>query len=123
MIKVKSLFDQVEADDGARLWVERIGLTRDLVEWCRVDHHLPHVAPPEELARWFENHPDEYQEFRGRYHEWLNQSDLREPLGELACAAIDSTFTLLHSDERKSNAATALAEFLAERQGWCEESK
>ena len=37
MIKVKHLLEAVEESDGQRLWVEPIGLTKDLREWCQVD--------------------------------------------------------------------------------------
>jgi uncharacterized protein YeaO (DUF488 family) len=119
MIKVKSLFDAVEADDGARLWVEPIGLTRDLAEWCQVDHLLSNVAPPKKLSSWFEEHPDSYDDFRGRYHDHLSRSQHREALEELAKAAVDETYTLLHTgDDPEHNAAIALAEYLVELQGW-----
>ena len=45
MIKIKHFMDAREEDDGERLWVEPTGLTKDLVEWCAVDHLLPHLGP------------------------------------------------------------------------------
>lgn len=32
------MLDRIEPDDGMRMWVEPIGLTKDLQQWCRVDH-------------------------------------------------------------------------------------
>ena len=63
MIKIKHLMDDWEADDGQRLWVESVGLTRDLREWCKIDHILPHLGPAGELSEWFEQHPDGYDFF------------------------------------------------------------
>src|SRR5688500_12791468 len=71
MIKVKHLMDAVEPDDGARFWVEPIGLTRDLRQWCSVGATLPQVAPPSQLTKWFDRHPEAYDVFRGCYHDHL----------------------------------------------------
>ena len=119
MIKVKSLFDKVEADDGVRLFVEPVGLTRDLMEWCAVHHVLSNVAPPRKLAQFLDGRPERYDTFRGQYHEWLQGSKFVPALNELAGAAKNENYTLLHTgDDTERNVATALAEYLTERQGW-----
>lgn len=119
MIKVKHLMDPVEPDDGQRMWVEAHGLTKDLREWCHVEHVLPHLGPPAQLARWYEEHPDGYEYFRARYHEALGRSAYKAALQQLARAAGRETFTLLHiSDNPNQNAASALHEYLAELGAW-----
>jgi uncharacterized protein YeaO (DUF488 family) len=115
MIKIKHFMDGREEDDGERLWVEPTGLTKDLIEWCAVDHLLPHLGPPGELANWFEEHPDGYEFFRGKYHEHLNQGPYRKALWQLAKAGLNENFTLLHQgDSPEENTATALYEYLSE---------
>lgn len=115
MIKIKHFMEAREADDGERLWVEPIGLTRDLLEWCGVDHLLPHLGPPPELWNWFEEHPDGYEFFRAKYHDYLDQGPYRKPLWQLAKAGLNENFTLLHQGEdEEHNTATALYEYLAE---------
>jgi uncharacterized protein YeaO (DUF488 family) len=119
VIKVKSLFDKVEADDGVRLFVEPVGLTRDLIEWCEVHHALSNVAPPRKLAQFLDGRPERYATFRGQYHEWLAGSKFVPALNELANASLSENYTLLHTgDDAERNVATALAEYLTERQGW-----
>lgn len=119
MIKVKNLFDRVEPDDGVRLFVEPPGLTKDLIEWCEVHHVLTNVAPPRRMAQYFAARPERYDAFRGQYHEWLGNSKFVPALDELARAAQGENYTLLHTGEDgEHNVASALAEFLAERQGW-----
>ena len=86
MIRIKHLMDSVDNEDGPRLFVDRSGLTRDLTEWCAVDHVLANVAPPKALVRWFERHPSEYAHFRAMYHDFLRKSRYRPSLGELAGA-------------------------------------
>jgi uncharacterized protein YeaO (DUF488 family) len=120
MIKVKHVFDAVEPDDGQRLWVEPVGLTRDLTEWCEVRHALPHVGPPTTLWQWFSCHPQGYEYFRAKYHEWLNVSPYKHALQKLACAAMKENVTLLHQgDSAAENTAVALSEFLSELEAYC----
>jgi uncharacterized protein YeaO (DUF488 family) len=115
MIKVKHLLDAVENDDGQRLWVEPIGLTKDLREWCNVDHVLPHLGPPVRVWKTLEEHPDAYDFFRATYHDQLRKSPYRAALQSLALASRQETFTLLHqSDDAEHNSAMALYEYLSE---------
>jgi len=115
VIKIKHLLDAVETDDGTRLWVEPIGLTKDLKEWCKVDQILCHVGPPMQVWRFFEEHPDTYDRFRGKYHEWLGRCRYKPGLQQLATAGLRETFTLIHQgDDPEHNSATALYEFLSE---------
>ena len=120
MIKVKHLLDAVESDDGLRMWVEPMGLTRDLREWCRIDHVMPHLGPPRDVWDWFENHPDGYEVFRGQYHECLAHSHYRPALQKLACASLRENFTLVHGEcDEEHNCATALREFINELEAYC----
>ena len=115
MIKIKHLLDAVEPDDGQRISVEPISITRDLREWCKVDHVLCHLGPPKALWEWFEEHPDGYEYFRGRYHEHLTNGGYRKALWQLAKAGLNENFTLLHQGELPDqNTATALYEYLNE---------
>jgi uncharacterized protein YeaO (DUF488 family) len=120
MIKVKHFLDDVENDDGQRLWVEPIGVTRDLRDMCRVDHVLCHLGPPVKLWNWYEEHPDAYDCFRAEYHEFLRNSPYNEALMQLACIAGRETFTLLHQcDDAIHNSAMALYEYLSELEAYC----
>ena len=122
MIKVKHFMDQVEPDDGARLWVEPLGLTRDLRAWCRVHAVVPQFAPPRSLWAWFEaqHDPEAYDYFRGAYHEYLSNGPYGAPLQELARGAMGADITLLHQrHDPEHNTAMALYEFLSELQSYC----
>jgi uncharacterized protein YeaO (DUF488 family) len=119
MIKIKHLLDTPEADDGARLWVEPIGLTSDLREWCAVNHLVRNLGPPVTVWRWFQQHPEGYDYFRAKYHEHLSRGKRRQVLVQLAAAALSEDFTLLHQgDDPDHNSATALYEFLTELQAY-----
>jgi uncharacterized protein YeaO (DUF488 family) len=120
MIRIKHFMDTPENDDGKRIWVEPIGLTADLRDWCRVEHILCHVAPPRQLWEWFAEHPQAYDFFRAQYHEWLNKSPYKPALQQLAHAAMRENITLLHQCENaKENSAVALYEFLSELEAYC----
>ena len=119
MIKVKHLLEAVEENDGQRLWVEPIGLTKDLREWCRVDHVLPHLGPPMSAWKVLADHPDAYEFFRAKYHDQLKRSPYKAALQSLAVASRQETFTLVHgSDDAEHNSATALYEYLSELESY-----
>jgi uncharacterized protein YeaO (DUF488 family) len=120
MIKVKHFMDPIESTDGSRIWVEPIGVTRDLAHWCQITYILCHLAPPQHLCDWLEEHPDGYDFFQAQYHEWLNQSQFKPALQQFACKARHEQITLLHqSSDPQQNSATALAEFLSELEAHC----
>ena len=120
MIKIKHIMDAVEADDGMRLWVEPVGLTIDMRQWCAVHQIVRPIAPENELWEWFGEHPEGYEFFRGRYHEDLTRTHLMPALRQLAAAGIKENYTLLHQGEDPAhNTATALYEFLTELQAHC----
>ncbi len=103
-----------------RVWVEPIGLTRDLQEMCRVDHVASHLGPDPKLLEWFEEHPEGYDFFRAQYHEKLAAKAYRPTLEQLVAASHKGQrFTLLHaSDKDDANVAVALHEFLSELEAY-----
>jgi uncharacterized protein YeaO (DUF488 family) len=120
MIMVKHVLDTVEPEDGERIWVEPIGLTRDLRKMCRVHHVLPHLGPPLDAWDLLQNHPSAYDYFRARYHEHLNDGPFRIALRELAAAGLAEDFTLIHQgDDPDRNSAVALREYLNELEAYC----
>lgn len=119
MIKVKHLMDPFEEDDGQRIWVEPHNLTRDLREWCHVDHVLPHLGPSMKLWKMLDEHPDSYEAFRGDYHQQLRSSPYRVALQSLAGASRRENFTLVHaSEDGEHNSAMALYEYLTDLEAY-----
>jgi uncharacterized protein YeaO (DUF488 family) len=119
MIIVKNLFDPVEPSDGQRLWIESHGLTNDLQEWCKIDAVASQFGPPPKLAHWYDDHPQAYDHFRGKYHEALASSRFLPLLQQLAQAALHANVTLVHQgDDPAQNTAVALHEFLSELQAY-----
>ena len=115
MIKTKHFLDQVEEDDGLRIWVEPFGLTRDLCKWCDVGMIFPDIGPPRPLWNWFDQHPDGYEYFRGMYHDYLASGRFKALLERIVRNSERMNITLLHqSEDECQNTATALYEFLDE---------
>ena len=114
MIKVKSIFDTVEADDGVRIWVEPIGLTRDLQQWCDVDYVLPQLGPPLRVWNDLHAHPDHFGSFAAEYQAFLAQTQRRATLAQLAALSASRQITLLHEGvDSDQNSAMVLFEFLS----------
>ena len=114
MFRIKHLMDRIEAEDGLRVWVEPIGITRDLREWCSVHKVFSHLGPPVGLWEWFDEHPDGYGYFRSTYHEWLGAERNQQAIQEIIGLARGQGMTLLHQGiDPAQNTATALYEYLS----------
>lgn len=119
MIRIKHFLDTPEREDGDRIWVEPIGVTKDLREMCSIQHVLSHLGPPVKLWERFDRQPEMYDEFRAKYHEQLNAGPYRTALQALASAGLKEDFTLLHQgDDPAHNSATALYEYLTDLQAY-----
>ena len=95
-IRVRRVYDQPEAADGARVLVDRIwprGLRKDairLYDWAK------DVAPSSELRTWYGHDPAKFGEFRQRYLGELGGASQRAALGRLrALVASGRPLTLL----------------------------
>ena len=119
MIEIKHLFDTPEPNDGLRLWVGPVGLTRDLTEWCRVNRWLREGSPSPELAQWFDEHPDGWEYFRAMHHEALGSGPSTRILHALSRQGINEPITLLHAETNPAeNAAVSLYEYLVQLQAY-----
>src|ERR1700747_604177 len=97
-IRVRRVYEEPAAADGARVLVDRIwprGLRKDaaaLDEWAK------DVAPSTELREWYGHDPAKFDEFRRRYLDELSQPGQRVALGRLralASAGAPKPLTLL----------------------------
>ena len=68
------VYDDIDADDGQRVLVDRIwprGVRKDdprVGIWCK------DVAPSKELREWYHHRPERFDEFVVRYEEELHDS-------------------------------------------------
>jgi uncharacterized protein YeaO (DUF488 family) len=111
MIKVKRVYEPVDAADGSRFLVERLwprGVRKDALVF---DAWLKDVAPSTALRRWFGHDPARWQEFCQRYAAEL---DARPDAWERIVQADRlGTATLLYSaHDVEHNNAVALKAYL-----------
>jgi uncharacterized protein YeaO (DUF488 family) len=113
-VRVRRVYEEPSAADGARILVDRIwprGLRKDVI---RLDDWAKDVAPSAELRTWYGHDPAKFAEFRQRYLGELAGSPQRAALGRLrALAAAGRPLTLLTAtrDVEHSQAAV-LAQLL-----------
>lgn len=95
-IRVRRVYEDPSADDGARVLVDRLwprGVgkeTAELEEWAK------DVAPSNELRLWYGHDPKRFDEFRSRYEAELAAPAARDGLERLrGLAGAGRTLTLL----------------------------
>ena len=107
-VRVRRVYDEPSAADGARVLVDRIwprGVRKDAI---RLDDWAKDVAPSAELRTWYGHDPARFSEFRQRYLRELAGSAQRAALGRLrTLAAAGRPLTLLTAtkDSEHSQAA------------------
>lgn len=70
-IRVRRVYDPADKDDGVRVLVDRLwprGLSKTDLSF---DAWPKHLAPSNELRKWYHANPSEYDEFRERYRREL----------------------------------------------------
>lgn len=114
MIRIKRASEPPEANDGARLLVDRLwprGVRKKdagLTAWAK------DAGPSDALRTWFGHDPERWDEFRTRYREELDVHPAAwRPILELAKAG-PVTLVYAAKDSRRNNAAV-LKEYLEER--------
>ena len=114
-IRVRRVYEEPSAADGARILVDRIwprGLRKDA---ARLDEWAKDVAPSTELRTWYGHDPAKFGEFRRRYTAELDEPGAREGIARLCALAADRPVTLLTATREVGlSQATVLAEVLRE---------
>jgi len=94
-VRVRRIYDDVQADDGTRILVDRLwprGMSKaaaHLDEWCK------QIAPSPELREWYQHDPALLPEFTERYQLELQAPERAEALEQLRTLAKSGTLTLL----------------------------
>ena len=109
-VRVKRVYDDVSADDGYRVLVDRIwprGLSKASIKH---DIWIKEIAPSTELRKWFAHDENKWPEFRQRYEKELRaRADLVQQLLDTD----DATITLLYSArDRIHNQAVVIRDYV-----------
>jgi uncharacterized protein YeaO (DUF488 family) len=112
-IRVRRVYDEPSAKDGARVLVDRIwprGLRKDA---ARLDEWAKDVAPSTGLRTWYGHDPAKFDEFKRRYTTELDVPAARDALARLRALAADRPLTLLTATKDVNlSQATVLAGLL-----------
>lgn len=117
MIKCKSIHQPASADDGERIFVDRLWPEGVSTYAAAILHWLQDVAPSYELWR-YKFAPHNWNEYRRLYWQELSQKSLRPILEELFKKSQQGTVTLVYgTDNETHNNAAALKEYLEKFNG------
>ena len=113
-IRVKRIYDPPDAEDGARVLVDRLwprGARKDSV---KLTSWLKDIAPSDDLRRWFGHDPARFAEFSRRYRAELSAN--KEAVSQVDDLVKAGAVTLLYAahDEEHNN-ARVLADHLKAR--------
>lgn len=112
MIRMKRIYDEPAANDGARVLVDRLWPRGVSKQRAAVDLWLKEVAPSPDLRVWFDHRPERFKEFSLKYTEELSGSTAAGRLLELANKG---PLTLLYAAKDPAiNHAVVLRAFLQE---------
>jgi uncharacterized protein YeaO (DUF488 family) len=110
-IAAKRAYDPPSKEDGLRILIDRLwprGISKDAL---KLDAWVKHLAPSNELRKWYQHDPDKFAEFRRRYMTELKAQG--EALAELRETVSGRTVTLLTATkELDLSHATVLRELL-----------
>jgi uncharacterized protein YeaO (DUF488 family) len=111
MFMLKRVYDRPAADDGLRVFVERLWPRGVKKEEARFDMWLKEVAPSPELRKWYSHDLSKWTEFQERYRaELKTHDDLLKQLREKSAAG---TVTLVYaSRDDEHNSANVLKDVL-----------
>jgi uncharacterized protein YeaO (DUF488 family) len=112
-VRLKRAYVAAEADDGARILVDRLWPRGVSKEKAALDGWLKDIGPSTELRKWFGHDPDRWEEFRRRYRAELRQH--AEELDRLRALAEEGTVTLIYgARDEEHNEAVVLRDVLLE---------
>lgn len=110
-IRLKRIQDPVEAEDGARILVDRVWPRGVRKTDAELDWWPKELAPSTELRKWFGHDPERWAEFRRAYRDELAQ--VPETLSQLLDYCREGTVTLVFgARDREHNQAVVLREVL-----------
>jgi uncharacterized protein YeaO (DUF488 family) len=111
MIKIKRVYQPVDAADGDRYLVDRLWPRGKSKESLNIVAWLKDAAPSNDLRHWYGHDPAKWDEFQRRYSAELDA--VPESWAPLVEAATGGDITLLYSSkETEINNAAALKLYL-----------
>jgi uncharacterized protein YeaO (DUF488 family) len=115
-IRVKRIYDPADAEDGARVLVDRLWPRGVSKQAAALSLWLKDVAPSTELRQWFDHDPSRWQEFGRRYRTELRHND--DAVEQLRDILRLGRATLLYAaHDTAHNHALILADYMRDHSG------
>jgi uncharacterized protein YeaO (DUF488 family) len=111
-IRVARVYDDLSADDGQRILVDRLWPRGFRKDDPRVGIWFKDVAPSRDLRGWYNHQPERFEEFAARYREELQGSESLDELRELTKRGVVTLVTATRAVE--GSHAAVLATLLGE---------
>ncbi len=113
-IRVKRVYDPPDAQDGARVLVDRLWPRGARKDEAKLTLWLKDIAPSDELRRWFGHDPARFNEFSRRYRaELAANNDAVSRMEDLVKAGPVTLLYAAHDEEH--NNARVMADYLKAR--------
>ncbi len=105
-VRVKRVYEQAEAADGARILVDRLWPRGIAKEKAAIDAWLRDLAPGDGLRKRFHGHPEDWEAFRAAYAEELRMPQAQAAVAALRAHIAAGPVTLIYAakDEARNNA-------------------
>lgn len=71
ILKIKRIYDEPSANDGVRIFVDRLWARGVTKERAKLDYWYKDIAPSSDLRKWFNHEPAKFEEFGDKYREEL----------------------------------------------------
>lgn len=108
---IKRVYEAPEAQDGFRVFVDRLwprGVSKETFSydlWCK------DLAPSSDLRKWFGHKVEHWDEFRDSYTSELRKVEQQDKIGEVIKAADGRRITLVYgAKDSEHNQALVLAD-------------
>lgn len=75
MLALKRAYDEAQPQDGYRLLVDRLWPRGVSKEEAKLDDWSKALAPSDDLRKWFHDHDDDFESFKKKFIEELENSD------------------------------------------------
>lgn len=112
-IRVKRIYEPAQADDGARILVDRLWPRGESKVKAALTLWLKDIAPTTPLREWFDHDPAKFTEFTRRYRAELDRNT--DAVAQVRPYVRQGPVTLLYgAHDELHNHARVLADYLRE---------
>jgi uncharacterized protein YeaO (DUF488 family) len=108
MIRIKRIYEEPAASDGARVLVDRLWPRGVSKEQAALDVWLKEAAPSQDLRTWFGHKPERFKEFSEKYREELQANPAIAELKKIITDHKNVTLLYAAKDPTINHAAVLL---------------